>query len=241
MPLTLASIVNYGMDNWHDKSRQKDVGIIKRAANESANILARFPWRWFHTRFRIRLRAPASVGVISVANGAATGTIPAAGATWPADAVGMSLTFGDDDLDHEILTSATAPMTGDVTVTFPTIDTYYGTAVVSGPYIIYRWRYALPTNFRKLSKAYHADLFSGLRVVSAEELESARMEGPRVKSVPEICCVTPNAVTAQAWDLAVWPPPSTDSEMLEGYYDRAPAIMTTDASLLDWDDNQREL
>jgi hypothetical protein len=229
MALTLQDLLTYTQDSWYDKNRVKDIRMETRAINEGVSMIARRKdWKRFRSRGRIRFRAPAVSGTVTVANGGSTATLVAP-ALWPTDVVGMCLKFGDDYVDHEVGVRTSAQI-----ATFIASDYYYGTAVNAGAYTIFQYKYSLPTDFQRFSRPYHATMFGPLAVVQQEVIEERRMAEKFSTGTPDMCAVLNNAV----W---VWPPPDTDGGTIEFIYQRLPTAMTDVGNSGDWDDEMRDL
>lgn len=221
---TFAEGKAYARRQAHDAVGAKADLDISAAVNGAVAMIARErQWTWFQTLGEINMVAAYSTGTISIAAGGTTVTL--VGGVFPTWSASGKILY-----DGKWLRVATR--TDDTHVVLAAA--WGGAAVVSKAFVIYQDEYTLPTDCGRFGRLYPGSSWVwGGEPSGLEDVLQAYNGYSGPQTYPQMWALYKNKII-------VWPYPSTAVQVNVLYY-RLPAVVTVDATELDWDAQQLEL
>jgi hypothetical protein len=221
---TFAEAKAYARGQAHDAVGAKADRDIAAAVNGAVAMIARDrQWTWYQTLGEVSMVAPYSTGTIALVAGDATVTLTTG--TWPSWAA-----YGKILYDGKWLRIASRTSDTEVELT----AVWGGAAATAQTYVLYRDEYSLPTDCGRFGRLYPGTSWVwGGEPSSLEDVLAAYNGYSGSQTYPQMWALFKDKII-------VWPYPSTAVQVNLLYY-RLPAVVTIDATTMDWDPQQLDL
>ena len=206
-----------------NKTSSNAVAVAKELVNDSVRYLSELDHEYYRERGYINVLAPFSSGTVSVDPGATYASL-SSGGSWSSNYNDAMMMIGDEKVGMEgYITSNPARFT------FGQGATWGYSSQASVSYTLFKYRYALPSDFKKIGDIQDETMLACLEWIDdINAFEKRRLATYNSSGDLEVACIASNA-------LMVWPYPD-NAQVIPIPYERQPNDMSADSDVVDYPD-----
>jgi len=219
---TFADLKTYARDRYHDASDTKATREVGRFVNDAIRKISRaHDWSFYLDSGRVNTAVKYNTGTVAMANGASVITL--SGGAFPLDVVTANASIvinTDTSIEFDVKTRDSGTQ-----VTVADGQKWIGASTSGASYVLYYYKYSLPTNFVKMYDHEFQDFFANYLVPT--NFEIYKLTNQASEGDPSNYTISGNK------QIRFWPYPSRAVAMDFLYY-RRPNVLSTDGDVMDW-------